>query len=279
LHPPAFFENLAAAPHAMKIFLSESAADYSRYLYPYVVWALREEGEAPADLFNAGFLPSAKNLKQFGLCRNVRIDLAKFSPSSENRRILRKGTGIVMKLVPRAEFELTPARKEFYLNYAAVRYGAGVMPAERLELVFSPPVCTHLLVFTDAATGTELGATVLYLEPPRVAFYRFSFYDLNHANRSLGLYLMTAAVEFFVAEKFQHLYLGTCYSERALYKTQFAGMEFFNGFRWSQNLAELKFLVRRDPQKHLLESAEYRDEFFAGDAEKIFSTGGFGVKL
>jgi hypothetical protein len=263
----------------MKIFCSESAADYSRYLYPYVVWALREDGEAPADLFHAGFLPSAKSLKQFCLCRNVRIELEKFSPSSENRRILRKGAGIVMKLVPRAEFELSPARKEFYLEYAAVRYGAGVMPPERLELVFSPPVCTHLLVFTDAATGTELGVAVLYLEPPRVAFYRYSFFDLNHPNRSLGLFLMTTALEFFAAEKFHHAYLGTCYSERALYKTQFAGVEFFNGLRWSQNLAELKFLLRRDPHKHLLESAEYRDEFFAGDAEIFFATGGFSVKL
>ena len=194
----------------MKLFFSESQSDYSRYLYPYVVWAVPEAGEAAADLFNAGFLPSAKGLDQFALCRNVRVELAKFSPSSENRRILRKGAGIVMKLVPRAEFDLSAARKEFFLNYAAARYGAGVMPAERLELVFSPPVCTHLLVFTDETSGTELGVAVLYLEAPRVAFYRYSFFDLNHANRSLGLFLMTTAVEFFAAQKFNHLYLGTC---------------------------------------------------------------------
>jgi hypothetical protein len=259
----------------MKLFFSESEADYSRYLYPYVVWALREAGEVPADLFHAGFLPSAKNLNQFLLCRNVRVELGKFIPSSENRRIRRKGAGIALKLVPRAEFDFSPARKEFYLGYAEVRYGRGVMPAERLELVFSPPVCTHLLVFTDEQSGAELGVAVLYLEAPRVAFYRYSFYDLKHVNRSLGLFLMTAAVEFFAAQKFNHAYLGTCYSERALYKTQFAGVEFFNGFRWSQNLVELKFLLRRDPQKHLLESSEYRDEFFSGDAEKIFSAGGF----
>jgi arginyl-tRNA--protein-N-Asp/Glu arginylyltransferase len=261
----------------MKLFFSEAEADYSRYFYPYVVWAVPEAGEAPADLFHAGFLPSAKSLNQFLLCRNVRVDLEKFIPSSENRRILRKGAGSVMKLVPRAEFDFSTARKKFYLDYADARYGSGVMPVERLELVFSPPVCTHLLVFTDETSGAELGVAVLYLAAPRVAFYRYSFFDLNHPNRSLGLFLMTAAVEFFAAQKFQHVYLGTCYSERALYKTQFAGVEFFNGFRWSQNLAELKFLLRRDPKQHLLESGEYRDEFFAGAVDKIFAAGGFAV--
>ena len=266
----------------MKLLFSESESDYARYLYPYVIWAVPEAGEAPADLFNAGFLPAARGLNQFYLCRNVRVDLAKFKPSSENRRILRKGEGITMKLVPRAEFDLTPARREFYKTYAGARYGKDVMPPERLELVFNSPVATHLLVFTDAQTGAELGVVVLYLEASRLAFYRYSFYDLNHFNRSLGLFMMTSAAVFFAEDKFAHLYLGTCYSERALYKTQFAGAEFFNGCRWSENLAELKFLLQRDAEKsgrHLLESEEYRERFCAGGLEQINAAGGFGVKL
>jgi len=263
----------------MKLLFSESAADYSRYLYPYVVWAVPEAGEAPADLFNAGFLPSARGFDQFYLCRHLRVDLAKFNPSSENRRILRKGEGITMQLVPRAEFDLSPGRRNFFLKYAEARYGPGVMPPERLELLFNSPLATHLLVFTDASSGAELGVVLLYLEAPRVAFYRYSFYDLEHFNRSLGLHLMTSATLYFAEQKFHHLYLGTCYAERALYKTQFAGVEFFNGFRWSQNLDELKYLVRRDPEKHLLETDAFRDEFYDGSLEKIAAGGGLSVKL
>ena len=118
----------------MKLLFSESESDYSRYLYPYVVWAIPEAGEASADLFNAGFLPGARGLDQFCLCRNLRVDLAQFKPSSENRRILRKGEGITMQLVPRAEYDFSAARKDFFLKYAEARYGAGIMPPERLEL-------------------------------------------------------------------------------------------------------------------------------------------------
>ena len=267
----------------MKLLFSESKSDYGRYLYPYVILAVPEAGEAPADLFNAGFLPAARGLNQFYLCRNVRVDLTKFSPSSENRRILRKGAGIEMKLVPRAEFDLTPARREFYKNYADVRYGKDVMPPERLELVFNSPLATHLLVFTDTASGAELGVVVLYLEAPRLAFYRFSFYDLNHFNRSLGMFMMTSATELFAARGTRHLYLGTCYSERALYKTQFAGVEFFNGFRWSDNLAELKYLLRRDqgkpPVRTCWKREEFRKEFYGGDLEKMTGASKFRVKM
>ena len=262
----------------MKLLFSESESDYSRYLFPYVVWAIPEAGEASADLFNAGFLPGARGLDQFCLCRNLRVELATFSASSENRRILRKGEGITMQLVPRAEFDFSDARKKFFLNYAEARYGADIMPPERLELLFNSPLATHLMVFTDAS-GAELGVVLLYLESPRLAFFRYSFYDLNHPNRSLGLFLMTTAVEFFAAQKFQHLYLGTCYAERALYKTQFAGVEFFNGFRWSQNLEELKHLVRRDAKKHLLDTVEFRELFYEGSLEKITAASTLSVKL
>lgn len=263
----------------MKLFFSEAKSDYGHYLYPYVIWAAPEPGEAPADLFNAGFLPSARGFNYFVACRNVRVDLAKFKSSSENRRILRKGGGIEMKLVPRAEFDLNDTRREAYKNFADARFGRDVMPHERLELTFNSPVCTHLLVFSDARTGAERGVAVLYLEPPRLAFYRFAFYDLNHFNRSLGLFMMTSAVEFFAGEKIVHLYLGTCYSEKALYKTQFAGVEFFNGFKWSQDLHELKFLLKRDalePNRHLLENPDYRAEFLDG---AVTPAGGFKAKL
>jgi arginyl-tRNA--protein-N-Asp/Glu arginylyltransferase len=262
----------------MKLLFSEAQADYGHYLYPYVIWAVPEAGEAPADIFNAGFLPSARGLDQFYLCRHLRVNLAAFQPSSENRRILRKGAGLSMKLVPRAEFDLTPARREFYKNYADARYGKDVMPPARLDLVFNSPVATHLLVFTDDHSGAELGVVVLYLETPRLAFYRYSFYALNHFNRSLGLFMMTSAAVWFAENKFAHLYLGTCYSERALYKTQFAGVEFFNGFRWSADLEELKFNLRREPttaSHHLLETTEFREKFYGGTLANIAAAASF----
>ncbi len=250
----------------MKILFSEYDPDYSRYLYPYVVWALPEEHETPADLYDAGFHPASPNLDRFTLCRHLRVPLAGFEPSSENRRILRKGAGLRAKLVPRAEFDFHDRRRDAWLDFAHRRFGPGVMPPERLDGLMSGRVVSHLLVFEDpgpgpgpspvepAATAREVGVVLLYLEPPRLAHYYYAFYDLAHANRSLGLHLMTRALLWFRDAGFQRLYLGTCYSERALYKDQFAGIEFFNGVAWSNDLAQLRHLVRRDARtSHLLQ--------------------------
>src|SRR5262249_51180505 len=102
----------------MKILFSESHPDYNRYIFPYAIWAFPEPGETPADLFDHGFLPSSRQLDRFYLCRHIRIRLRKFKPSSENRRILRKGQDITASLVPRADFDYTPERREYYKSYA-----------------------------------------------------------------------------------------------------------------------------------------------------------------
>ena len=224
----------------MKLVFSEHVSDYNHYIYPYAIWGFPEPGETPAQMFDAGFLPSSRQLDRFYLCRHLRVQLTKFEPSSENRRILRKGAGLTAKLIPRAEFDYTPARREFCKRYTDAKFGDSGMSYDRLDSLFNTPVTTHVLVFTDDATGGEAGLATLYVEGDRMAFYYYAFYDLAHANRSLGLFMMTTAVEFFAARGGRHIYLGSCYSESALYKTQFTGFEFFNGGAWSENLAELK---------------------------------------
>jgi hypothetical protein len=71
--------------------------------------------------------------------------------------------------------------------------------------------------------------------------------------------MMTRAVQFFAEAGYEHLYLGTCYSENALYKAQFEPLEFWNGFRWSRDPEELRHLVRHplSPGQHRLETPEF----------------------
>ncbi len=266
----------------MKLLFSEQNSDYEHYQFPYAIWAVPEAGEAPSDIFNAGFLPSSRNLDRFYLCRQVRVNLARFKPSSENRRILRKGAGIDVKLVPRDKYNYTPTQRDFFKTYADIKFGKDVMTFERLDALFASPIISHLLVFTDAAGGNEVGVATLYLEGKELAYYYYAFYDLNYYARNLGMFMMTSAAALFGERGLKYLYLGTCYSRTALYKTQFAGAEFFTGFRWSDDLNELKFIIQRDKKEldqHLLETAGYRDEFYKSDFGKITDASAFRVKL
>ncbi|KAB2659727.1 MAG: hypothetical protein DVB31_15440 [Verrucomicrobia bacterium] len=243
----------------MKLLFSETTPDYANYLYPYAVWGYLEPGETPADAFAAGFLPGLPSLDRFYLVRHLRVPLPGWAPSSENRRILRKGTGWDCTLVPKASFEYAGERRDRWLSYAAERFGEGVMPGERLDRVMAGPVVSHVLHFTEPSTGRELGSAVMYLEPPRVAYYYYAFYDLALADRNLGMFMMTRAVEHFASLGYAHLYIGTCVTPKALYKAQFEPLEFFNGNRWSRDAAELKHLVQTGcpPGKHRLETPDF----------------------
>ena len=261
----------------MKLLFSETSPDDTRYLYPYVVWAFLEENETPADAFAAGFLPSGPNLDRFYLVRQIRVPLRDWRPSSENRRILRKGSQVRLEVIPKSDFTLDDSRRDRWLAFAEERFGAGIMPLERLMRIWQGPVISHVLHVTDAATGAELGTVLMYLEAPRVAYYYYAFYDLTSPERNLGMQLMTRAVEHFRAAGFDHLHLGTCVTEAALYKTQFEPLEFFNGARWSNQVAELKHLVRSSATaSHRFEEPEFL-AFQPATAVQLAAQGPFRV--
>jgi arginyl-tRNA--protein-N-Asp/Glu arginylyltransferase len=260
----------------VKLVFSEYKSDYSHYQFPYVVWAFPDRDDTPAELFAQGFLPSSYDMDRFYLCRGVRVSLKEFQPSSENRRILRKGDFISCRLVDREQFELTPQWSKFCISYADLKFGAGVMTESRLERLFSSSIVTHVLIFHDNVKRKDIGLVVLYMESPAAAFYYYSFYDLDYSKNSLGMYMMTKAVSTLSDEMFHHIYLGSCYSRNAMYKTQFKGAQFFNGYRWSDDLEELKFMIQRDASDvdcHLLENEEYIEKFFPSEILKLKDSG------
>ena len=266
----------------MKLLFSEARSDYNHYVFPYAIWAFPESNEVPSDCFEQGFLPSSYQLDRFYLCRQIRVQLAAFQPSSENRRILRKGADVQVALVPRSDYSYTPERRNFFKQYADIKFGKDVMSLEKLDLLFSSKMATHLLVFSDRTSGKEIGTAVVYLEPKRTAYYYYAFYDLTYYEQNLGMFMMTSAVCQFAELGFQHLYLGTCYSKNALYKAQFTGAEFFNGVGWSNNQRELKHLIQRDQgtlNHHLLESTDYRERFLPAPLASLATNSPFRTSV
>jgi hypothetical protein len=253
----------------MKLLFSEATPDYQAYCFPYVIWGFPEAGETPADMMAAGFLPGTRQLDRFYLCRQVRVRLGRFSASSENRRILRKNSELICRIVPRAEYEYTEEKRAVYLDYCAKRLGEAYGPG-RLDGLFGSRLLTHCLTVTEPG-GREVGCATLYVEAGRSALYYMAFYDLEMLERKVGMFMMTSAVKLLAEGGLEFLHLGTCYSQSALYKTQFAGCEFFNGFRWSGNMEELKGLLRRqeNARKHYLEDGPALGAFYGETAAEL----------
>jgi hypothetical protein len=149
-----------------------------------------------------------------------------------------------------------------------------------LDALLKAKIVSHLLVYTDVKAQKDVGLVTLFLQEHALAYYYYAFYDLNYYQRNLGMFMMTSAVDYFVDQNVEYIYLGTCYSRNAMYKTQFSGAEFFSGLRWSNDLNELKYLIERDRDavdKHLLETPQYQERFFDGQLENIVAAGTFKI--
>lgn len=265
----------------MKLLFSESIPDYSNYQFPYVIWAIPDQNEPDHKMYEYGFMPSKGEPPRYYLSRSVRVVLSRFSLSSENNRIIRKGADISLEIIPINDFDLTDKIVRMCLNCATNRFGLDVMSETRFREIFHSKYTSHILQFSQA--GNIIGLVTALIKPPEFSHYNFAFYDLDAGVESLGMFMMTSAIVKFSSMEIQHVYLGSCYSRRALYKTQFKGCEFFNGVLWSQNLKELKYLIdnnemHKNADKHLLESTEYINYFSDGMLDGLVKASKITIK-
>lgn len=270
----------------MKLFFSEFKANYSQYHFPYQVWLLKEEEDEIDKIYGNGFLPM-RNLPQiYYLSRNIRVNLEKFELSSENRRILKKTVGFESDLVPLFEFNYTPEVQKLCKVFSQERFGKGVFSTRGLQTIFKSHIYNYVFEFKHIRSQQLIGFAVCFISG-NLLQYAHAFYDLKYLSENLGARMILQAVVWAHKSQKKFAYLGTCYEEKSLYKTEFKGVEFFNGFRWSENLDELKELIREgkeekdepEGQEYLLKRKEFLEEFYQGDLLMILNKYGVRVNI
>ena len=234
----------------MKLFLSEVAHDYGSYTFAYANYCMREEGDALADIYKAGFLPysGARGVKDtLYMARSARIALKDFGLTSENRRIAKKFDGVfTKKRIPFETFDITETFLAFCLDYFRSRHGAKVMPGGRLETILASGFISDVIEYKK---DERIIAYVLEVRDKKMAHFWFSFYDLSLTQQSLGLWLMLDCMRDAKAEGLSHYYIGTVYGEKAMYKTNFEPLEWWSGEKWSDDFELLKKYTRTDKER------------------------------
>jgi len=221
----------------MKLYFLEEKAEYSKYKFPYRVYLKKQNGDDLNKIYNMGFLASRAKKDLFYLARGLRVDLAKFEKSSENRRILKKTKYMNLNIVDLKQFEydftIAKMGKDFYER----RFGRKVMSANKIRWLFKKQVLSHVIVYKDQ--DKSLGYCLVN-KTDRILHYAYPFYDLSYFRRNAGMGMMLRTVIEAKKQGLKYLYLGTCYSKKALYKTQFKGCEYFTGWNWSSDIDKLK---------------------------------------
>lgn len=265
----------------MKLFFCEFPANYSSYCFPYQVLLLKEEKDNEEKIYDNGFLPIRSLPGVYYLARSLRVDLDYFEPSSENRRILRKTESIETKFLPISEFSYNARVQKLCKDYSKGRLN-NLFSTFEIKKLFSGQVYNCVFVYREKKSLKEVGYSICY-QTKNILQYAHAFYDLNLLPQNLGARMILEAVIWAKSNQKKYIYLGTCYEKNSLYKTEFKGIEFFNGFRWSNNLEELKYLISLEdslPESpYLLKREDYLQKFYQNDLKQILNNFGIRVNL
>jgi len=242
----------------MKLLFGEFLANYGKYHFPYQVWLAKETGDDVAKIYEMGFLPMRSKKDVYYLCRSVRVNLAKFQPSSENRRILRKTENFQHELISLEDFSYTPSVQKTCKDWFDQKFGKGKISTSAIRKIFTSGIFTHVFVWKK--DGQVIGYAIGNFHEGFL-HYAHVFLDPQFSKANLGARMMLEAVLWAKENDKKYIYLGTSYTRPSLYKTQYNGVEFFNGSSWSDNIKELKYLIDRKSDNYLFQDKEYSRQF------------------
>jgi arginine-tRNA-protein transferase len=250
----------------MKVFKSESLVDYSSYTFNYANYCLKESQEDIPAIYNQGFLPYSNDLKLqeeiFYMARSLRVDLDRFTSSSENRRVDRKieVLNIAFEVLDYARFKRTETFKTFCLDYASQRFSDTISP-ERLDYIFASKSISKIFHFYIDSKSVGY---VIAIAVGNTLHYWFAFFSLDFPKYSLGKWMMYSVINWAKENNYDYAYLGTCYGEKSLYKVRdFKGLSFWDGNSWNQDAKLLKLKCKTDTQAKADEFKQDTDLFLS----------------
>jgi len=249
----------------MKFFSSEVAHNYGTYTFAYAQYAELEPGDHISEAYAKGYLPysGSRGVQHLlYMARSARVELKNFHLTSENRRIAKKFDGRFTKeRTALAVFDADEAFYTFCLDYFKNRHGGATMPQERFEHILKSGCVSHIITYRFE--GVPI-AYVFEMREGSAAHYWYSFYELSLVQQSLGLWLMLDCVRDAYADSLEHYYLGTVYGEKALYKTNFEPLEWWDGSVWQRDIKLLRERGRSDSDRivHLMDAWKKHESFF-----------------
>ncbi|MDO8575609.1 MAG: hypothetical protein Q7R78_02835 [bacterium] len=235
----------------------------------YLNWKIEKiDSNSPSkieEMYSNGFVFTRIDKNIMHQTRSVRMKLADFDLSSENKRILKKVENVEMKKVslplPLASednkngynWSIGKMAKDFY----ETKFGSGIMSAQKIKEILtdgSKSNFNSLLTFDNVNDSSlnSVGYVICY-ENSKIMHYSYPFYDLkkiedieipnNSLPKSIGLGMMTKAVLDAKNRGLEYVYLGSLQRPSDVYKLQFKGMEWFDGEKWETDLYKVKNIL------------------------------------
>lgn len=215
---------------------------------PYLKWqqkTITNFSDANVNkLYDNGFLFDRTGLGVMHQTRIVRIDLAKFELTSENRRILRKTEEleIAFSHLPYSSYHWSIAKlgTDFYSK----KFGEKTFSANKIKELLTEEKSNfnNLLIYRCMEDVLPCGYCISR-NTDEFLHYCYPFYNLDSEIPNLGIGMMLKAIVWAKENGKKYVYLGSAQRPKDTYKLQFEGLEWFDGRVWKTDLEELKTIL------------------------------------
>jgi len=257
----------------MKRWYAEFCSNYVTYTFGFAAYAQPEGLEELPEIYSSGFLPySAKpHLGEdiFYMARSLRVDLKEFYIGREERYVLNKlnGLNIVMDIVPKEQ--VTKDIQSFEpisLGFAASKFHGCTFDADRLRYIVSRPYLNKIAIFRQEFSAYDPLGFALLVCTGDIRHVWFSFHqNSERLEKNFGKYVLVRLLQEAKDAGERYCYLGTCYGKKSRYKSDFRGMEFYDGRGWSSDRQLLHRLREADDLKVHSEADVFKLEHLCHD--------------
>ena len=199
-----------------------------------------------SEMYECGYLFTRIGKGVMQQTRSVRIDLGKFEPTSENKRILRRvgGVDFHVDFLPMRNYDwkIGKMAKDFY----ETRFGPDIVSANKIKDLLSDNTKSGFNTLLKYSVDSRTVGYAICYENKEILHYSYPFYDLQSAPKNMGLWMMNMAIQYSHGLQKKFVYLGSLQRPTDIYKLQFKGLEWFDGKEWSGDLEKVKKILASD---------------------------------
>ncbi len=227
----------------MQYIFKEYKGNHENYKFPYLVYLQANDDDNIDEIYEKGFLATRIKKNYYYLARNLRIDLEEFSLNSENRRVLKKTEGLELENQKLENFKFDYSISKLASDFFKKKFGKIIISPQKLKWIFEEKFFTNLLVYK--LDGEKIGYCIT-METEDLLHYAYPFYKPELISSNIGMGMMIKAIEYAKENEKKHVYLGTVYTPKSLYKTQFRGIEWFDENTWDKDIEKLKAKIKEE---------------------------------
>ncbi len=227
----------------MKYIFKEYKGNYNKYKFPYLIYLNNEHGESVDNIYKQGFLATRIQNELYYLSRNMRIDLNKFTLTSENRRVLKKNTDLKLQNYSLKKFDFDYSISKMATDFFKAKFGKSIITPQKLKWICTGDFFSDFLIYKN---NEETIGYCITMQTETLLHYAYPFYKTELISTNTGMGMMLKAIEYAQEKQKRYVYLGTAYTKNSLYKLQFNGLEWFDGGKWREDIDELKEKIKNE---------------------------------